>query len=162
MALWLKKEGLNPEQVQDFYPTPDTVSTVIYATGIHPLTGERIYVCKDSREKALQRALLQRANPKNAPLIREALRLTKNEHLIGYGREYLVAPERGAKPYYKPAPKAQDKPQGGKKPQRATNKKGAKPTQNAKFAAPKSQKSKPNTNNFAKTPAKSPKKQHKR
>ena len=162
MALWLKKEGLNPEQVQDFYPTPGTVSTVMYATGIHPLTGERIPVCRDSREKALQRALLQRANPKNAPLIREALRQTGNEHLIGFGKHCLVAPERGAKPYFKPAQKPQGKNTASKKPPQNQAKKGGKPTQSAKFAAQKPASHKPNANKFAKSPAKSPKKQHKR
>ena len=94
MAEWLKKEGYSPEQVQDFYPTPGTVSTVMYATGIHPLTGERVKVCRDYHEKQLQRALLQAGKPENAPLVREALRLVGREDLIGYGAHCLVRPER--------------------------------------------------------------------
>ena len=98
MALWLKKEHYNPEQVQDFYPTPGTVSTVMYATGIHPLTGERVYVCRDYHEKQLQRALLQPNVPKNAPLVREALRLCKREDLIGYTADCLVRPDEKTMP----------------------------------------------------------------
>lgn len=94
MAEWLKKEGYSPEQVQDFYPTPGTVSTVMYATGIHPLTGERVEVCRDYHEKQLQRALLQSGRPENAPLVREALRRVGREDLIGFGAHCLVRPER--------------------------------------------------------------------
>ncbi len=94
MAEWLKKEGYSPEQVQDFYPTPGTVSTVMYATGIHPLTGERVKVCRDYHEKQLQRALLQAGRPENAPLVREALRRVGREDLIGYGAHCLVRPEK--------------------------------------------------------------------
>ena len=95
LALWLKKEGYMPEQVQDFYPTPGTVSTVMYATGIDPLSGKRVYVAKDYHEKQLQRALLQYAKPQNADLVREALRLCGREDLIGFGPECLVRPARG-------------------------------------------------------------------
>lgn len=94
MAEWLKKEGYSPEQVQDFYPTPGTVSTVMYATGIHPLTGERVKVCRDYHEKQLQRALLQAGKPENAPLVREALHRVGREDLIGYGAHCLVRPEK--------------------------------------------------------------------
>ncbi|MBQ8174109.1 MAG: YgiQ family radical SAM protein [Clostridia bacterium] len=96
LALWLKKEGYMPEQVQDFYPTPGTVSTVMYATGIDPLSGKRVYVAKDYREKQLQRALLQYARPQNADLVREALRLCNREDLIGFGPGCLVRPARGS------------------------------------------------------------------
>ena len=95
LALWLKKEGYMPEQVQDFYPTPGTVSTVMYATGIDPLTGKKVYVARDYHEKQLQRALLQYSRPQNADLVREALRLAGREDLIGYGPECLVRPARG-------------------------------------------------------------------
>ena len=90
MALWLKKSGYSPEQVQDFYPTPGTISTVMYYTGIHPMTGKRVYVCTDYREKQLQRALLQYSRPENANLVREALKIAGREDLIGNGRECLV------------------------------------------------------------------------
>ena len=94
MALWLKKWGYSPEQVQDFYPTPGTISTVMYYTGINPMNGKQVYVTTDYREKQLQRALLQYNRPDNAPLVREALRLAGREDLIGYGEECLVRPER--------------------------------------------------------------------
>ena len=95
MALWLKRWGYSPEQVQDFYPTPGTISTVMYYTGIHPMTGKPVYVTTDYREKKLQRALLQFSKPENANLVREALKLAGREDLIGYGAECLVRPAFG-------------------------------------------------------------------
>ena len=92
MATWLKRWGYMPEQVQDYYPTPGTVSTVMYYTGINPLTGKKVYVTTDYREKQLQRALLQYSKPENANLVREALRLAGREDLIGTGAECLVRP----------------------------------------------------------------------
>ena len=101
MAVWLKKWGYSPEQVQDFYPTPGTISTVMYYTGIHPMTGKRVSVTTDYREKQLQRALLQFSRPENANLVREALKLAGREDLIGNSPDCLVRPafrgaERGA------------------------------------------------------------------
>ena len=95
MALWLKNEGYSPEQVQDFYPTPGTISTVMYYTGIHPMTGKSVYVTTDYHEKQLQRALLQYAKPENRNLVREALRKAGREDLIGNGPECLVRPAFG-------------------------------------------------------------------
>ncbi len=95
MALWLKKWGYLPEQVQDFYPTPGTISTVMYYTGIHPMTGKSVYVTTDYHEKKLQRALLQYSKPENANLVREALALAGREDLIGTGPECLVRPAFG-------------------------------------------------------------------
>ena len=95
LAQWLKKWGYAPEQVQDFYPTPGTISTTMYYTGIHPLTGEEIYVARDYKEKQMQRALLQYAKPENAHLVREALRYAHREDLIGNSPECLV---RGSAP----------------------------------------------------------------
>ena len=95
MALWLKKWGYSPEQVQDFYPTPGTISTVMYYTGIHPMTGKSVYVTTDYHEKQLQRALLQYAKPENRNLVREALRRAGREDLIGNGPECLVRPAFG-------------------------------------------------------------------
>ncbi|MBQ8290647.1 MAG: YgiQ family radical SAM protein [Clostridia bacterium] len=92
MALYLKKWGYSPEQVQDFYPTPGTISTVMYYTGINPLTKKQVAVCRDYREKQLQRALLQFSRPENANLVREALTRAGREDLIGYGEECLVRP----------------------------------------------------------------------
>ncbi len=105
MALWLKKWGYMPEQVQDFYPTPGTISTVMYYTGIHPMTGKHVYVTTDYREKMLQRALLQYSKPDNANLVREALKLAGREDLIGTGPECLVRPAfgQGGSSYYKPS-----------------------------------------------------------
>ena len=97
MALWLKKWGYMPEQVQDFYPTPGTISTVMYYTGIHPMTGKEVYVTTDYNEKRLQRALLQYSKPENANLVREALRIAGREELIGYGADCLVKPAFGQK-----------------------------------------------------------------
>ena len=95
MALWLKKWGYMPEQVQDFYPTPGTISTVMYYTGIHPMTGKSVKVTTDYREKQLQRALLQYSKPENANLVREALALCGRADLIGNGPECLVRPAFG-------------------------------------------------------------------
>ena len=95
LALWLKKWGYAPEQVQDFYPTPGTISTTVYYTGIHPLSGKEVYVARDYKEKQMQRALLQYAKPENAHLVREALRYAKREDLIGNGPECLIRPARG-------------------------------------------------------------------
>ncbi len=92
MATWLKKWGYMPEQVQDFYPTPGTISTVMYYTGINPMNGKKVYVTTDYHEKQLQRALLQYSKPENANLVREALKLAGREDLIGNGPDCLVRP----------------------------------------------------------------------
>lgn len=94
LALYLKRGGYAPEQVQDFYPTPGTASTVMYYTGIDPSNGKRVYAATDHREKLLQRALLQWSRPENAPLVREALKKCGREELIGFGEECLVRPEK--------------------------------------------------------------------
>ena len=102
MALWLKKWNYSPEQVQDFYPTPGTISTVMYYTGIHPMTGKAVAVTTDYREKKLQRALLQYSRPENANLVREALTLAGREDLIGYDEGCLIRPAfgRGTESHY--------------------------------------------------------------
>ncbi len=92
MALYLKKWGYSPEQVQDFYPTPGTISTVIFYTGIDPMSEKEVYVCRDYHEKQMQRALLQYANPKNRALVIEALKAAGREDLIGNAPECLVRP----------------------------------------------------------------------
>ena len=115
MALWLKKWGYMPEQVQDFYPTPGTISTVMYYTGIHPMTGKSVKVTTDYREKMLQRALLQYSKPENANLVREALKLAGREDLIGYGKDALVKPAFGQGT--RPQPQ---KPHGAKQSQSRT------------------------------------------
>ena len=98
LALCLKRDNYAPEQVQDFYPTPGTASTVMFRTGINPLNMKPVYVSTDYHEKQLQRALLQYNRPQNAPLVREALRKLGREDLIGYGKECLVKPEGGSRP----------------------------------------------------------------
>lgn len=91
LALFLKKEGLRPEQVQDFYPTPGTVSTCMYYTGLNPYTMEKIYVAKTMEEKAIQRAMLQYFLPQNKEIVLKALRKCGRSDLIGTGKNCLVA-----------------------------------------------------------------------
>lgn len=95
LALFLKKEKMHPEQVQDFYPTPGTVSTCMYYTGLDPFTLKKVYVPKNKEEKAAQRALLQYYRPENYPLIRSTLVKAGRSDLIGYGADFLVPPEKG-------------------------------------------------------------------
>ena len=93
LAEYCRDLGFNPEQVQDFYPTPATVSTCIYYTGVDPRTMQPVYVPKSPHEKALQRALIQYRNPKNRDLVREALQRAGREDLIGYDKHCLVRPK---------------------------------------------------------------------
>ena len=90
LASWLNKTGRQPEQVQDFYPTPSTLSTVMYYTGLDPRTMDKVYVPTDPHEKAMQRALIQYRNPKNYYLVREALMAAHREDLIGSGPKCLI------------------------------------------------------------------------
>lgn len=87
--------GFTPEQVQDFYPTPSTLSTCMYYTGIHPLTKEPVYVPKDPHEKEIQRALMQYKNPANRKLVLEGFRRADRMDLVGYGPKCLLRPEKG-------------------------------------------------------------------
>lgn len=105
LALFLKKNRIRPEQVQDFYPTPGTISTTMYYTGLDPYTMQEVYCAKNPHEKAMQRALLQYYNLSNAPLIEEALRKAKRFDLIGNSEHCLVrssakSPSKGH-PYHK-------------------------------------------------------------
>ncbi len=95
LALALKKQGFIPEQVQDFYPTPGTLSTCMYHTGIDPLSSKPVYVARTPREKAMQRALLQFNRRQNWALVRTALKEADREDLIGQGRDCLVPAEGG-------------------------------------------------------------------
>ena len=92
LALCLKRDHYAPEQVQDYYPTPGTASTVMFYTGIDPLTMKPVYVATDYHEKQLQRALLQFNRPQNADLVREALTKAGRTDLIGFGPDCLVRP----------------------------------------------------------------------
>lgn len=89
-ALFLKSEGFIPDQVQDFYPTPGTLSTAIYYLGFHPITGEKIYCAKGDKEKRLQRALLHFHKPENYNLVKEALLKANRKDLIGSGSRSLI------------------------------------------------------------------------
>ena len=93
LALYLKKHGINPQQVQDFYPTPGTISTCMFYTGLNPFTMEKVYVPKTPKEKAMQRALLQYRNPDNYKLVYEALTAAGREDLIGFSPECLIRPK---------------------------------------------------------------------
>lgn len=95
LALFLKKNHIRPEQVQDFYPTPGTISTCMFYTELDPYTMEPVYVAKTDHDKALQRALLQYFNPKNQKLAEEALKRAKRSDLIGNGNKCLIRPIGG-------------------------------------------------------------------
>lgn len=92
LAEFLRDIGYHPEQVQDFIPTPGSLSTAMYYTGRNPLTGEKVYVAKDPHEKQLQRALMQYRNPKNYDLVHEALVKVHREDLIGFDKKCLIRP----------------------------------------------------------------------
>lgn len=94
LAEYVRDMGFTPEQVQDFYPTPSTLSTCMYYTGIHPLTGEKVYVPRDPHEKAIQRALMQYRNPANRKLVLEGLKMADRMDLVGYGKKCLIRPEQ--------------------------------------------------------------------
>ena len=95
LALYLKEHKLNPQQVQDFYPTPGTTSTCMFYTGLDPATLKPVYVAKTPEEKAMQRALLQYKNPSNYHLVVAALKAAGREDLIGFGPECLIKPKHG-------------------------------------------------------------------
>ncbi|MBQ2116364.1 MAG: YgiQ family radical SAM protein [Lachnospiraceae bacterium] len=94
LAEYLRDIGYMPEQVQDFYPTPSTLSTVMYYTGIDPTNMKPVYVCKNPHEKAMQRALIQYRNPKNYDLVLEALKSAGREDLIGFDKKCLIRPRK--------------------------------------------------------------------
>ena len=90
LAEFIKNEKLHPEQVQDFYPTPGTISTAMYYTEMDPYTLEPVYVAKNPKDKAMQRALMQYFNPKNYDLVFEALKKAGRTDLIGSGPKCLI------------------------------------------------------------------------
>ncbi len=94
LAEYLRDLGYMPEQVQDFYPTPSTISTVMYYTGLDPRDMKPVYVCKNPHEKAMQRALIQYRNPKNYELVHEALVAAGREDLIGFDKRCLIKPRK--------------------------------------------------------------------
>lgn len=115
LAEYLRDLGYMPEQVQDFYPTPSTISTCMYYTGLDPRTMKEVYVTTNPHEKAMQRALIQYRNPKNYDLVYEALTKAGRQDLIGFEKHCLIKPRKFG------SDKAQNKNQ-------ATEKKGKKKT----------------------------------
>ncbi len=101
LAVYLKKHRCRPEQVQDFYPTPGTVSTVMFYTGLNPLDGKPVYVAREFEEKKMQRALLQSSRKENEETVRKALALAGREDLIGFGGDCLIKPPHSGRAYQK-------------------------------------------------------------
>lgn len=95
LAEYLNKNKLSPEQVQDFYPTPGSISTCMYYTGIDPRTMNQVYVPKDYKEKKMQRALLQFKKPENYNLVLDALKAANRLDLVGFGPNCLIKPTKG-------------------------------------------------------------------
>lgn len=94
LAEYIRDLGYMPEQVQDFYPTPATISTCMYYTGLDPRTMKPVYVAKSPHEKAMQRALIQYRNPKNYELVKEALHKAGRTDLIGFDKKCLISPRK--------------------------------------------------------------------
>ena len=94
LAEYLRDLGYMPEQVQDFYPTPSTISTCMYYTGVDPRTMKPVYVPKNPHEKAMQRALIQYRNPQNYDIVLEALKKAERMDLVGYDKHCLLRPKR--------------------------------------------------------------------
>ena len=145
LAEYVRDLGYMPEQVQDFYPTPSTLSTVMYYTGLDPRTMEPVYVPTDPHEKAMQRALIQYHDPKNYALVHEALEKAGRTDLIGYGPKCLIRPRKGEKTTEKQAEISARQPQkavrgrdGRKKspPQRTGRGRTTQPQKTAKSAPP--------------------------
>ena len=101
LAEYLRDLGYMPEQVQDFYPTPSTISTCMYYTGLDPRTMKKVYVPVNPHEKAMQRALIQYRNPKNYDLVYEALVAAGRRDLIGFTKECLIKPRKNVGQIYK-------------------------------------------------------------
>ncbi len=95
LALFLKRERVRPEQVQDFYPTSGTISTCMYYTGLDPYTLKPVYTPREPEEKAMQRALLQWFKPENRPLVEKAIRKAGRHELIGNSPDCLIRPLPG-------------------------------------------------------------------
>jgi len=122
LAEYLRDLGYMPEQVQDFYPTPSTISTVMYYTGLDPRTMKKVYVPTNPHEKAMQRALIQYRNPKNYMLVHEALTKAGRTDLIGFDKKCLIRPVGKPKQESKRAAPAKKAPDFKKPPVKATAK----------------------------------------
>ena len=94
LAEFLRDLGYMPQQVQDFYPTPSTISTCMYYTGLDPRTMKEVYVAHNPHEKAMQRALIQYRDPRNYELVKEALQKTGRTDLIGFDKNCLIPPRK--------------------------------------------------------------------
>ncbi len=110
LAEYLRDLGYMPEQVQDFYPTPSTLSTCMYYTGVDPRTMEPVYTSKNPHEKAMQRALIQYRDPKNYDLVVEALTIAKRTDLIGFDKKCLIRPKKKELQAYKKQREAKEIP----------------------------------------------------
>lgn len=111
LAEYLRDLGYMPEQVQDFYPTPSTISTCMYYTGVDPRTMEKVYVPVNPHEKAMQRALIQYRNPKNYDLVLEALKIADRMDLVGYDKKCLIRPRQNSRQQWeKPHQQQNQKP----------------------------------------------------
>ena len=109
LAVYMKKTGQHPDQVQDFYPTPGTLSTAMFYTGLDPRDMQPVYVPRDPAEKALQRALMQYNKPQNRALVEKALRKAGREDLIGWDKDCLIPPA-GGHGYGREEPRRGEKP----------------------------------------------------
>ena len=127
LAEYLRDLGYMPEQVQDFYPTPSTISTVMYYTGLDPRTMKPVYVPTNPHEKAMQRALIQYRNPKNYYLVKEALITAGREDLIGFDKRCLIRPPGGKYAQRPGEQKKADAPKGGYGSPRKSDKNKTKP-----------------------------------
>ena len=137
LAEYLRDLGYMPEQVQDFYPTPSTISTVMYYTGLDPRTMKPVYVCTNPHEKAMQRALIQYRNPKNYYLVKEALEKADRQDLIGFEKHCLIRPyPPGHQPSYAAS-------RGPRKDEKGGKTKDAKSGRPGKHGAEKDNPSKP-------------------
>ena len=135
LAEYLRDLGYMPEQVQDFYPTPSTISTVMYYTGLDPRTMKPVYVPTNPHEKAMQRALIQYRNPKNYYLVKEALETAGREDLIGFDKRCLIRPPGGKYAARPGEAKKADTPKGGCGSPRKSDK-GKKKTRDSRAEKP--------------------------
>jgi uncharacterized radical SAM protein YgiQ len=123
LALYLKRHGIRPDKVQDFIPGPMDIATCMYYTGLDPMTGESVYVARGSRERRLQRSLLQYFKPENYADVREALEEAGRPDLVGNDPECLIPsrpPKMAAKRAERPPRRKQERPAAGYRPHRKT------------------------------------------
>ncbi|WP_184089790.1 YgiQ family radical SAM protein [Anaerocolumna cellulosilytica] len=129
LAEYLRDLGYMPEQVQDFYPTPSTISTCMYYTGLDPRTMQAVYTPKSPHEKAMQRALIQYRNPKNYDLVVEALNMANRTDLIGFDKNCLIRPKAGINHYKR---KSDGKSSSGSRDGSKKNNRNTKQTKNSR------------------------------